>query len=336
MMLPGIGLISLSGVTHERLLALAAVPVCLLAFYIMTQVRHRRRLRRYAAPELLDSVARRQPSPWQHLPMGLAVVALLLLTVALAGPTHDVQIPRNRAVIMLVVDVSQSMRATDIPPSRLAAAEQAAKKFAAQLTPGVNLGLISFAGTANVLVSPTSDHQATISALNNLHPENRTATGDAITAALQSIATVAAVLSSANATPPPARIVLLSDGQENTPSNPDNPHGGYTAARSAKDQGVPVSTISFGTPGGVIRLDNQRLPVPVDGDMMRQIAQLSGGQFYAAADTDELNRSYDAIERQVGYQTFPGPASAGWLRLAALTATVGALLAMTINRRLPT
>jgi Ca-activated chloride channel family protein len=247
-----------------------------------------------------------------------------------------VRIPRNRAVVMLVIDVSQSMRATDVPPSRLAAARRAAKQFAGQLTPGVNLGLISFAGTANVLVSPTPDHQATVAALDNLRPADSTATGEAIFAALQSIATVAAVLSSGDTTPPPARIVLLSDGKENKPSNPDNPHGAYTAARAAKDQGVPISTISFGTPGGVVTLNDQRLPVPVDADMMKRIAELSGGQFYAATNAAELNRSYNAVEQQVGYQTVQGPASAGWLRLAVLIAAFGGLLSLLINRRLPT
>ncbi|MCV7230527.1 VWA domain-containing protein [Mycolicibacterium komossense] len=336
MTLPGIGPVTLSGLEHPQMLFLGVVPAALLVLYVVVQVRNRRRVRRYVNSELMDSVASQGASPWRHVPVGAALVALLFLTVALAVPSQNVRIPRNRAVIMLVVDVSQSMRATDVTPSRLAAARESAKIFAAQLTPGVNLGLISFAGHANVLVSPTPEHGATISALDNLHPDNSTATGDAILAALQSIATVAAVLGGGDTAPPPARIVLLSDGKENEPENPDNPHGAYTAARAAKDQGVPVSTISFGTAGGVVSLDNRTVPVPVDADMMKQIAQLSGGQFYTASNIDELNRSYDAIEQQVGYQTVPGPASAGWLRLAVLVATLGALLALVINRRLPT
>jgi Ca-activated chloride channel homolog len=336
MTLPGIGSIPLSGFEHGWLLMFAVVPVALLALYIAAQIRRRRRVRRYTERELLDSVAPSKAPRWRHLPTAVLLVALLSLTVALAGPTQEVRIPRNRAVIMLVVDVSQSMRATDVQPSRLAAAQQAAKHFANQLTPGVNLGLISFAGTANVLVSPTPDHQAIVGALDNLRPADSTATGDAIFAALQSVATVAAVLASGDATPPPARIVLLSDGKENQPSNPNNPRGAYTGARAAKDQGVPISTISFGTPAGVVTLNDQRVPVPVDAEMMKRIAQLSGGQSYTATNVDELNRSYDAIEQQVGYQTVQGPASSGWLRLAVLAATLGALLALVINRRLPT
>lgn len=130
------------------------------------------------------------------------------------------RVPRDRAVIMLVVDVSQSMMATDVPPNRLAAAQHAAEQFAEHVTPGVNLGLIAFAGTANVLVSPTPDHQAAVKALDNLRPAASTATGQAIFAALQAIRTVNAVLMGPDDKPPPARIVLLSDGEENKPDIP--------------------------------------------------------------------------------------------------------------------
>lgn len=185
------------------------------------------------------------------------------------------------------------------------------------------------------MVSPTTSHEATITALDNLRPADSTATGEAIFAALQSIATVAAVLSTGNTTPAPARIVLLSDGKENKPPNPDNPHGAYTAARAAKDQGVPISTISFGTKGGYLAVNNERVAVPVDDSMMKCIAQLSGGQTYSASNIDELNRSYAAVQQQVGYQTVPGPASAGWLRLAVIIATFAIIAALAINRRLP-
>jgi Ca-activated chloride channel family protein len=325
----------MSGFQHQWFFLAALVPIGLLLLYIRAQIRRRRRVHRFADPELLDSVAPSRQNPWRHVSIAMLVVALLLLTVALAGPTRDVHVPRNRAVIMLVVDVSQSMRATDVQPTRLAAAQQAAKTFAQQLTPGVNLGLIAFAGTANVLVSPNPSHEATVAALDNLRPADSTATGEAIFTALQSIATVAAVLSSGDATPPPARIVLLSDGKENKPANPDNPRGGYTAARAAKDQGVPISTISFGTKGGYVAVNDQRVAVPVDDSMMKRIAQLSGGQTYRASNIDELNRSYAAVQQQVGYQIVPGPASAGWLRLAVIAATLATIAALVINRRLP-
>ncbi len=335
MTLPGFGELSLHGFQSPWLFAFVCVPAALVVLYAVVAGRRARRLRRFTDAELGDSVLPRRAPRLQHLPIGLSVVVLLLLTVAMAGPTRDIHVPRNRAVIMLAIDVSQSMRATDVAPSRLDAAKQAAKHFAEQLTPGVNLGLLSFAGNTTVLVSPTPQHDATVRALDNLQTENQTAIGAAIFAALSSVQTVSAVLSAGATTPPPARIVLLSDGKETKPGNPNNPQGAYTAARAAKDQGVPVSTITFGTVAGSVDLSNQRVPVPVDTSMLKQIAQLSGGQSYVATNIDELNRSYAAVQQQVGYQNVPGPASAPWLGLAVGAATIAALAAVLINRRLP-
>ena len=228
----------------------------------------------------------------------------------MAGPTHDVRIPRNRAVVMLVIDVSQSMRATDVPPNRLGAAQDAAKQFADELTPGINLGLIAYAGTATVLVSPTTNRDATKIAIDKLQLADRTATGEGIFTALQAIATVGAVIGGGDA-PPPARIVLFSDGKETVPSNPDNPKGAFTAARTAKDQGVPISTISFGTPYGYVEINGQRQPVPVDDATLKKVAELSGGTAYNASNVAELKNVYTSLQQQIGYETIKGDASVG-------------------------
>ena len=302
---------------------------------IIVQLARKKRLLRFANMELLQSVAPKRPTRWRHLPTMLLVLSLLLLTVAMAGPTHDVRIPRNRAVVMLAIDVSQSMRATDVPPNRLAAAQDAAKQFADELTPGINLGLIAYAGTATVLVSPTTNREATKRAVDKLQLADRTATGEGIFTALQAIATVGAVIGGGDA-PPPARIVLLSDGKETVPTNPDNPKGCYTAARTAKDQGVPISTISFGTPYGYVEINGQRQPVPVDDEMLKKIAELSGGQAFNASSLVELKNVYASLQQQIGYETIRGDASAGWLRLGALMLAASALAATLINRRLPT
>jgi Ca-activated chloride channel family protein len=263
------------------------------------------------------------------------VLSLVLFTVAMAGPTNDVRIPRNRAVVMLVIDVSQSMRATDVEPNRMVAAQEAAKQFADELTPGINLGLIAYAGTATVLVSPTTNRDATKAALDKLQFADRTATGEGIFTALQAIATVGAVIGGGD-TPPPARIVLFSDGKETMPTNPDNPKGAFTAARTAKDQGVPISTISFGTPYGFVEINDQRQPVPVDDATLKKVAQLSGGNAYNAATLAELKAVYSSLQQQIGYETIKGDASVGWLRLGALVLAIAGLAALLINRRLPT
>ncbi|MEZ0382094.1 MULTISPECIES: VWA domain-containing protein [Mycobacteriaceae] len=334
MTLPLLGPMTLSGFAHPWFFLFLFVVMGLVALYILMQVARQRRILRFANMELLESVAPKSPTRWRHLSAILLICSLLLFTVAMAGPTHDVKIPRNRAVVMLVIDVSQSMRATDVEPTRLAAAQEAGKQFADELTPGINLGLIAYAGTATVLTSPTTNREATKAAIDKLQLADRTATGEGIFTALQAIATVGAVIGGGD-TPPPARIVLLSDGKETVPSNPDNPKGSFTAARTAKDQGVPVSTISFGTAYGYVEINEQRQPVPVDDDSLKKIADLSGGTAYTASSLAQLKEVYATLQDQIGFETIRGDASTGWLRLGSFILALAGLAALLLNRRLP-
>ena len=335
MNIPLLGPVSLTGFSHIWWLVFFLLIVLGLAgLYFYAQRARRKRLQQFANTELLDSVAPRRPSVWRHVPAALLGIALLFCTIALAGPTYDQRLPRNRAVVMLAIDVSQSMRATDVEPDRLTAAKEASKKFVDQLTPGINLGVIAYAGTSTVLVSPTTNRDASRRAIDNLQVADKTATGEAIFTALSSISTVGAVIGGGDE-PPPARIVLFSDGKETVPSNPDNPKGAFTAARTAKDQGVPISTISFGTEHGEVEVNDEKVPVPVDDAMMKKIAQLSGGESYTASNIEELNKVYSTLQDQIGYETVRGEATTGWLRLAALAAAAAAVASLLINRRLP-
>lgn len=334
MTLPLLGPMSLTGFEHPWFFLFLFAVLGLIGLYVVVQLARQKRILRFANMELLESVAPKRPTRWRHLPAILLVASLTLLTIAMAGPTNDVRIPRNRAVVMLVIDVSQSMRATDVAPSRLVAAQEAAKQFADQLTPGINLGLIAYAGTATVLVSPTTNREATKNAIDKLQLADRTATGEGIFTALQAIATVGAVIGGGDE-PPPARIVLMSDGKETVPSNPDNPKGAFTAARTAKDQGVPISTVSFGTPYGYVEINDQRQPVPVDDEMLKKIAELSGGNAYTASSLEQLKEVFTNLQEQIGYETIKGDASVGWLRLGSLVLALAALAALLINRRLP-
>jgi len=331
---PVLGPMTSAGFAHGWYFLFLLVILGLVGSYAVLQIARQRRVLRFANLELLESVAPTRPTRWGYLPAILLVAALLALTVAMAGPTDDVRIPRNRAVVMLVIDVSQSMRATDVPPTRMAAAQDAAKQFADDLTPGINLGLIAYGGTATVLVEPTTNRGAIKAAIDKLQFQDRTATGEAIFTALQAIATVGAVIGGGD-TPPPARIVLFSDGMETVPSNPDNPKGAYTAARTAKDQGVPISTISFGTPYDYVEINGQRQPVPVDDETMKKVTALSGGTAYKASTITELKDIYATLQQQIGYETIKGDASAGWLRLGTLMLTLTMLAGLAINRRLP-
>jgi Ca-activated chloride channel homolog len=324
---PPLGPLTLSGFEHKSWFLFLFVVVALVGLYVVAQLARRRRVLRFANMELLESVAPTRSRGWRHLPTILLVAALLVATVGLAGPTRDVRVPRSRAVVMLLIQVSPAMRATDVEPSRLAAAQQAGKQFAKELTPGINLGLIAFSGTPMVLVSPTIDHEATTVAIDNLQVSYRTAIGDAIFTALQAIATVGAVLGG-GAGAPPARIVLLSTGRENHPPDPDSPRGEFTAARAARDQRVPISTIAFGTPDGSIELDGAHLAVPVEDDALKQIAGMSGG-------LAELKSVYDTVQQQIGYETSRNDASTSWFRLGTLLVVTSALAGLLINRRLP-
>jgi Ca-activated chloride channel family protein len=310
------------------------VVVAMLAMYVVAQRARRRRVLRFANLELLQAVSPPPQRRWRHVPAALLVASLALLTTAMAGPTHDVRVPRNRAVVMLVIDVSESMVATDVAPNRLAAAKEAGKRFADELTPGINLGLVEFAGTATLLMSPTTDRDAVKASIDTLKAAERTATGEGIFTALQAIAATVGVLGGGDG-PPPARIVLESDGKETVPADPDAPRGGFTAARAAKEQGVGVSTISFGTPDGTVALNGQDIPVPVDDSTLQKISEISGGQAFHAANLDQLNSVYATLQGIIGYETVRGDASAAWIRLGAVLLIAALLAAALLNRRLP-
>src|ERR1700737_4952974 len=178
--MPLIGPLSLSGFADGWFFLYLAVILAVIGVYIVVVLARRKHVLRFANMELLEKIAPKQPKRWRHLPAALLVAALALLTTAMAGPTHDVRIPRNRAVVMLVIDVSESMVATDVAPSRIEAARAAGKQFADNLTPGINLGLVKFSSSAALLVSPTADHGVVSRAIDTLKPEPRTATGEGI------------------------------------------------------------------------------------------------------------------------------------------------------------
>ena len=334
MTVPLLGPLTFSGFAHPWYFLFALAPLALLVLYVVTLLRRRRYVLRFANMEVLNQVAPPRRRRWRHVSAALLLTALLLFTVAMAGPTHGVRIPRNRAVVMLVIDVSESMVADDVAPNRLAAAKEAGKRFADELTPGINLGLIAFAGTANVLVSPTTNRALMKAAIDQLQAAERTATGEAIYTALQVIASVGAVMGGGDR-PPPARIVLESDGKETVPSDPEAPRGAYPAARAAKEQGVPISTISFGTPDGVVDLNRERVPVPVDDETLQKITEITGGQPFHASSLGELSGVYAELQQQIGFETIRADASEAWLRLGVVALVAAVLAGWLIGTPLP-
>lgn len=335
MRLPLLGPISLTGFANGWFfLFLLVVLVVVVGLAVALQFTRRRRVLRFANMDVLARVAPSRSGRWRHLPTILLVTSLVLLTTAMAGPTSNVRIPLNRAVVMLVIDVSESMIATDVAPSRLAAAQEAGKQFADELTPAINLGLVEFAATATLLVAPTTNRGAVKAAIDGLRAAPKTATGEGIFTALQAIATVGSVMGG-GASPPPARIVLESDGAENVPLDPNAPQGAFTAARAAKSEGVQISTISFGTPDGTVLYNGAVIPVPVDDQTLQKICEITDGQAFHADSLNSLKEVYSTLQRQIGYETVRGDASAAWILLGAVVMAGAVLAGVFCNRRLP-
>ncbi len=287
--------------TPWRLVFLAGV-VLLALMYLFLQRRRRTYALRFAASDLFDSVAPKRPGLRRHLPAFVFLLSLAVLVTAFAQPAREVRVPRERATVIVAIDVSLSMEATDVEPDRLQAAQAAANRFIDELPPTLNVGIVSFAGTATVLVPPTKDRLPAKQAIDNLRLAESTAIGEAIFTSLDALLNAPADESGEL---PPARIVLLSDG-ETTVGRPD-----VDAIRAAKEAEIPVSTIAFGTEGGTIIYDDPRtefveaepIRVPVREDNLREIAEATDGAFFTAASLEELESVYQDIGSAIGYET---------------------------------
>lgn len=308
----------MSFLSPERLLLL--VPVAALAaLYVLLRRRGSHYAVRFTNLSLLEKVAPNRPGWRRHAPAAAFLVMLCLLVIGFAQPATSVRVPRERATIMLAVDTSLSMRATDVQPRRLAVAKQAALSFIEQTPDQFNLGLVSISGMASLVVPPTPDNAKVRSGIEGLSFGPRTAIGEAVFTSLQAISTFD---TPRKAGPPPAHIVLLSDGGNTAGRSPKQ------AAQAAARAEVPVSTIAYGTPRGVVRLDGRAVPVPVDKQALRRLAGSTGGTFYEAATAEELSRVYENIGSSVGYRTERRDISAwfiGFGLLAALAAAAGSL-----------
>lgn len=279
------------------LLAVAA----LLALYLVLQLRRKRYVVRFTNVALLGSIAPKRPGWRRHVAFGLLILALASFTVAMARPSKQVKVPRDRATVMMVIDVSLSMEADDVAPTRLKAAQRAATQFTQMLPKSINLGLVSFAGTATVDTAPTTNRSSVTDAIAHLQLAPSTATGDAIFAALGALQSFQRQVptGAGNAGRVPSRIVMLSDGARTVGRPVDE---AISAAHQAK---VPVSTIAFGTADGSVQLDGQQQEVPVDTDTMKRIASGTGGSYHSAASAGELRDVYQNIGSQIGYTKQP-------------------------------
>jgi Ca-activated chloride channel family protein len=306
---------------------LALLPVfAIAAAYVWRQLRRRAYAVRFTNVDMLKTLAPKGLGWRRHAAAGLFLLALVALATGMARPSVDAKEPLERATVMLAIDVSLSMEADDVKPNRLAAAQDAAKEFVRQLPQTYNLGLVSFAKSANVLVSPTKDHESVVQAIDGLQLAEATATGEAVFTCLQAIQTVPA--DGANGAPP-ARIVLLSDGYRTYGRSIEE------AAAAASNANVPVSTIAFGTDSGVVDIGGQLQRVPVDRLSLAQLAETTSGFFYEAASASELKRVYEDMGSSIGHRIKPREITQ-WYAGAALLFALGAgALSLLWTSRLP-
>jgi Ca-activated chloride channel homolog len=278
------------------LFALVALPL-LGVFYVVEQRRRRAAAAAFAAPAVQPSVAPQRPGWRRHAPMLAAAVALAVLILAAAKPQRTVAVPVERASIALATDVSGSMTATDVKPSRLVAAKRAARKFIDQVPPRVNVGLLAFNGTPTILQSPTRDRNAVRAAIDNMAPSGATATGEAIAAGTQMLRPGA----TKSKRRPPAAILLLSDGASTRGRDP------IEQAQAARRLGVRIYTVTLGTAQGKIKVTRQdgsttTRAVPPDPQSLAEIARVSRGKAYTAATTNRLEDIYKQLGSELGHK----------------------------------
>lgn len=306
------------------LLCLAAVPLAVMA-HVAAQRRRRRYPVRFTATSTLARVAAEEPVWRRHLPFALLVAAIAALAFSLARPERTVAVPVERASVVLVTDVSRSMSATDVSPTRLEAARRAAQSFLDKVPGELRVGLVSFSDAAQTLRPPTTDREIVSAALKGLQPISGTATGAGLRTALDDLK----IGPDATAQRPPSAIVLLSDGSATDGT------AAYEVAAEAKRLRVPIYTVALGTQNGTIELGGQVLRVPPDTEALQRIASLSGGAAFKAEDSDELGAVYDRLGSQIG--TKPEQREITVLFAgAALLLLAGAMAAsLGLNGRLP-
>jgi len=320
---------------------LLLVALALVA-YLLVQRRRKKYVVRFTNLALLENVVAESPRWRRHVPPALTLLALAALVVGVARPEIAQAVPRQEATVVLAMDRSGSMTATDLAPDRMTVAREAAASFAKGLPDGFKVGVVSFSDKADVVVPPTADRDEAVNALSQIQAENGTAIGDAIARSLDlglssldkdKVANGKVVKDADGQSP--LVILLLSDGASTT--------GDYTpeeAAQLAKTAGVPVYTVALGTENGTIEGPDgfggvRTIRVPPDPETLKAVAETTGGKFFAAADANALKSVYDQIGSQVGVDHKTRELTVLFTAAGALLLLAGAGLSMLWFARLP-
>ena len=277
------------------LAGLILIPLAALAYWSM-QRKRRGDSAAFANPALLEGLVTSAPGWRRHLPPALLLLALAVLVLALARPQRTVAAPQRQGNVVMVTDVSGSMRASDVEPDRLTAAVEAGQTLADKLPESFRLGLVSFSEYAEQEVAPTTDRDPINDALRRLIADGGTAMGDGLRRGIEAARTPVPNKDGSGLRRLPSVIVLLSDGK-NTSGNVSP----LEAARQARELKIPIYAIALGTAGGEIELSDpstgftQTVAVPPDPSTLREIAKTTGGRFFETAKAAELESIYSTL-----------------------------------------
>ncbi len=316
----------ISFIQPGRLWMMSVIPVLLLAYWLL--MRRTSTRTRKVGIDKLERVLPKQASWKRHIAVVAAVISLAALIVAWAQPRDQVDVPRERATIVLAIDVSRSMEAQDVSPNRLDAAKSAAQGFVDLLPNGFNVSLVAFAGTSSIIVPPTTDRGLVNRAIQNLQLAPSTAIGEGIYSSLDAMALAPPDPKKPN-DPTPGAIVLLSDGYTNI-GRPS-----AQAARDSKKAGFPIYTIAYGTRDGYVISQGRREPVPVNPQELAAVARESGGQAYTAGSNTELSDVYKNIARSVGYEKADREVTEFYTGIALVFAVIASLGVLSLAARWP-
>lgn len=330
----------------EALWALALWPA-LIALYLWSLARKRRHALQYAHLGLVKQAMGAGPGWRRHVPPVLLALALLALLLACARPTATITLPSPQQTLLLAMDVSGSMRATDVKPSRIEASQIAAKAFVKTLPRHVRVGVVAFAGTAAVVQAPTLSRDDVVAAIDRFQLQRGTAIGSGIVLSLATLfpqedidlsevsseERVPRGLSNKPKTEPPApvppgsfnsaAVILLTDGQSTTGPMP------IDAAKMAADHGVKVYTVGFGTADGeIIGFEGWSMRVRLDEETLKTIAGLTHAEYYFAGSATDLKKVYDTLSTRLVFERRETEVTALFAALGALLTVVAAGLSL--------
>jgi Ca-activated chloride channel family protein len=305
------------------------VPPAMAVAYWWSRRRPARYAVRFPGTPVLAGVVRAAPRWRRHVPAAVAALALAVLGLALARPHATVAVPVERASVVLVTDVSRSMRATDVEPTRLDAARSAAETFLERVPDELRVGAVAFSSAPHSVLPPTHDRDRVRLHLETLSADGSTATGDGLGQALE-LLNKDTGRERRDTRRPPAAIVLLSDGKRTAGRDP------VEVAREARAARVPIHTVSLGTAGAVIEgSSGAPLPVPPDPETMARIARTSGGETFDVSESDQLDAVYEGLGSQLATRPEKRDITAAFAGGGLVLLVTAAALSLRAGGRLP-